>query len=1128
MTELGRATFASSVRTTRVGARGSLAAGDVPRLVVEESLIVTGTSDSGQPDPHPVTAKFELLGPGDVTGIVSRQILRVFPNGGDGPAEPNYLASIDFDRPELPWLVSLSVGEPVQPWIALVVVPYREDRVTDRASSPLSWLVVDDASELPPPGELWAWAHAQSLGAASLASPAPGDGRQTLSRLLCPTRMYPDMDYIAAVVPTYEAGVRAARNENPAGVGNRAAWGEDPGPLKLPIYHHWRFQTGAAGDFEALATDLAPINANKIDKLGRIDLRPKTDGLGDLPPDELHPVRTLLVNPAESARQDDEAPVLNGAVPEAIESAIEGAKDDRILRPPRYGQWPVGDGHVRDGPSWYAELNLQPNHRVIARLGADLIRTQQEELVADARRQLGEYRAARRARDLLRLGEITATRLHQRAVAKAPDERLVTMARPALKSLVADTDPRVAETMATDGFAASLLASSFARIAQRVSARTGVPAAQMRAEFIAGAMKGDLVSLPVIEARPRIDDTNRIRKVFHRAGTLNDEVDGLRVDQLLALVRPALEAQEQLISEFRDAPIEIQQVQVAAAPVDQQPPGDGGNAGGALLHGLDHLVGQIHPNLEPPDRLGKLLPNVHDAVAKPAHFPNLAAALHVDKDPPKIADLGIGPAAVQALQIPPEIAHLGIGAATHRALRIPPKLADLRLDGTATDRMSLAIGDATTTLRQVAVQQGLPEAATRFTDLVVDRHTMDLAAAIDPGGAQTLVQLDARDAVRRSVGLPVLGPVLHDRLTVEGQRQFDDVVATLAGRQVTDDLRFPPAPPRVTVNQVVAPCRLGLLAETSYQVVATQRLPFAPNLVPSLIPMGFVPKFDVPLASRLQKAENQWIMAGADRVPPNTISVVMTNPAFIEAFIAGANHEIARELLWRDVPWDARGTVFRHFWNPRPDRPDDKPIHRWQHSLGKNLETASPDHDTASSYLGVLVRSPLLRRYPNALVHAAQGKIEETEDGPRFDPDPATFKTLLFHGEIAPDMTFSVIDLTKQAVLEASDSNPWFLLLGEPVTDPKFGLDTDNDHSPKQLKSWQNLAWTDFDEATTVLRVGDKKLADAGDKKLPGFPVSETRGEVTWGTNAAAMARILHQDPFRLVLEARHFLKFGG
>lgn len=1093
MTELGVATFASSVRSKRVGAGAALAPDGLPRLVVAVTLTVTQTTKSGASEHLDAAARIELLGPGDVVGIAPSEVLRIFPNAGEHAAEPNYLASIEFDSPELPWLVSLSAGDHTQPWITLVVVTDSPARVHDQAGSLLPWIVAD-SSELPPPGELWAWAHAHAQGDASLAAPAAGDGRRTLSRLLCPTRLQPNTAYLAAVVPTYQAGVLAARRQNPGGAGDQPSWAQDQGSIELPMYHHWRFLTGGAGDFEELARQLTAIDASTIDKLGRIELRLAEGGLSNVPPRGLDPVHTLLVSPAEDAARDAELSQLEGDVATVLQTAVDAAPDDknRVVRPPKYGQWPAGDATVRGGPSWYTELNLQPHHRVVARLGADLVRTQQEELVSEARRQLGEYRAARRIRDLLRLGEMTATRLHERTVAAVADEQLVTMARPVLHPLMSGADRPLVEVMALDGFGTSLLAASFARIADRVSSRTGVPAAQMRAEFVAGSMKGDLVALP-----PRVHtqiDVGRAKAAFERAGILDQTVENVRVDQLLALAASAQEAQDQLVTAFRNDRIDVHvvvpveppaQPPAETPPTEQSPAGGGGLIVGPFRQAEDHVRIRVEHN----DLQGV---QVQHAIPLENLRPELGGLL-ADQPWRRALDA----TTVTARRIP---------------FQLPVEIADQRIDTAAQDRVGLAITKATSALTQLAAQQGLPEAVARFSDLVVDQHTVALAATFNQGVTPVVMQLNARDTVRRNLGLQVFGPVLRDQLTEQGQHQFDGVVDTLAQRQVSGLLRYPPAPGRVTVDKVATSCRAGLRAETTYAVRVREYLPFAAGLVPSLIPMGFVPRFDAPLADRLQHALNKWVLAGADRVPPNTITVLMTNPAFIEAFTAGANHEMARELLWRDIPSDARGTVFSRFWNTPLEQADKllQPMHLWRGPLGKNLGAGSP-------FLCVLVRSPLLRRYPNAVIHAAQGQLLPLPgDGRNFEPDPATFRTLLFQGAISPDISFSVIDLTQDDVRTAPAEKPWYILLGEPVTEPKFGLDATASPSQRLLSTWQDLAWTDV-TSDTLLRVDDANLAR-----------QQAPDGITWGTDSAAIARILHQDPFRLVLPAAEFLGMGN
>src|SRR5215207_8403577 len=45
-------------------------------------------------------------GPGDVTGIDTRAIVRTEPRAQTPDFEPNYLAAIDFDAPDFPWMLT--------------------------------------------------------------------------------------------------------------------------------------------------------------------------------------------------------------------------------------------------------------------------------------------------------------------------------------------------------------------------------------------------------------------------------------------------------------------------------------------------------------------------------------------------------------------------------------------------------------------------------------------------------------------------------------------------------------------------------------------------------------------------------------------------------------------------------------------------------------------------------------------------------------------------------------------------------------------------------------------------------------------------------------------------------------
>src|SRR5690242_4655488 len=82
----------------------------------------------------PIVRQVPMMTAGDVTGIPARQVIRCAPANGVVDAEPNYLATIDFDAPDLPWMFSRKPASgPIQPWIALAVID-----LTDLPADPLS------------------------------------------------------------------------------------------------------------------------------------------------------------------------------------------------------------------------------------------------------------------------------------------------------------------------------------------------------------------------------------------------------------------------------------------------------------------------------------------------------------------------------------------------------------------------------------------------------------------------------------------------------------------------------------------------------------------------------------------------------------------------------------------------------------------------------------------------------------------------------------------------------------------------------------------------------------------------------------------------------------------------------
>jgi hypothetical protein len=82
-----------------------------------------------------------------------------------------------------------------------------------------------------------------------------------------------------------------------------------------------------------------------------------------------------------------------------------------------------------------------------------------------------------------------------------------------------------------------------------------------------------------------------------------------------------------------------------------------------------------------------------------------------------------------------------------------------------------------------------------------------------------------------------------------------------------------------------------------------------------LVPAMAYPDFEDPMYEKLRDISSELLIPNLNLIPPNTISLLVTNPPFIESYMVGLNHEFGKELLWREYPTDKRGSYFRQFWD---------------------------------------------------------------------------------------------------------------------------------------------------------------------------------------------------------------------
>ena len=226
-----------------------------------------------------VDVPLRLYGPGDVIGIDPRAVLRTDPLRHTADFEPNYLACIEFDIPDFPWLftpAAAGANGRLRPWLVLVVVRRSEDMLTrPTGDAPLPRIEVP-VGELPDLAESWAWAHAQVVeldASQSVEQILGAEPDRNLSRLVCPRRLEPETHYLACVVPAFEAGRKAGLGEEVKAADEdrlSPAWTTAQPTVRLPVYYHWEFATGTGGDFETLARRLKPRAAGDV---GRRRLR---------------------------------------------------------------------------------------------------------------------------------------------------------------------------------------------------------------------------------------------------------------------------------------------------------------------------------------------------------------------------------------------------------------------------------------------------------------------------------------------------------------------------------------------------------------------------------------------------------------------------------------------------------------------------------------------------------------------------------------------------------------------------------------------------------------------------------------------------------------------------------------
>jgi hypothetical protein len=322
------------------------------------------------------------------------------------------------------------------------------------------------------------------------------------------------------------------------------------------------------------------------------------------------------------------------------------------------------------------------------------------------------------------------------------------------------------------------------------------------------------------------------------------------------------------------------------------------------------------------------------------------------------------------------------------------------------------------------------------------------------------------------------------------------------------------------------------------------------------------PEIDVPMYEPLKKISDELFLPNLNLIQQNSITLLETNQAFIEAYMVGLNHEFARELLWREYPTDQRGSCFRQFWDVRgvldtegldPDALHEKlrdipELHRWSRTseLGDHDNRELPGDDEEEVVL--VIRGELLKKYPNAVIYAQKARwqmsgghidpsqerlLVEITEAEEEQPPRDKLRTPLYEARVDPDITFFGFDLT---VTEArggsgeSDSDPpgWFFVIKERPGEPRFGFDISRDGP---IQTVNDIAWEDaapgsdpgdFVSGTSLGAIALAPLGPGDEEKTD--QRADDLKVVTAPTSAARWGYILFQAPVIVAVHASEML----
>lgn len=294
----------------------------------------------------------------------------------------------------------------------------------------------------------------------------------------------------------------------------------------------------------------------------------------------------------------------------------------------------------------------------------------------------------------------------------------------------------------------------------------------------------------------------------------------------------------------------------------------------------------------------------------------------------------------------------------------------------------------------------------------------------------------------------------------------------------------------------------------------------------TIAPVMAHPVIDDPMYKALSALSSELLVPNLNLITDNTITLLETDPRFIEAYMAGLNHEFARELLWREYPTDLRPSTFLVFWEPAEQGSlvrDFKPLHEWDPQTPLGTHASKPLPSGAEDSLVLAVRGKVFKNYPTAMVYARPARWDDNQPGGQvrvLDTDQPILEPT-FKAEILPDLRFFGFNLTQSRAKgspKPEDLDPgWFFVIQERPGEPRFGLKAPDDGTQAAPIHWSELAWNHLGDPNTI------RCIDLS--KAPVTHITQPPDSVIhWNANAADLAYILFREPVMVAVHAESML----